>query len=257
MKRILAFAIPSFLLFLLFSGSISAQNRRYNTKQSSEPEHRFVVGLAPFSLLLPGGKLNLHGEWAYADNKSLSVLVGVPRGSKAPNWLSNDVELDGSGSTTTNKFYAAGVTVENRFYLAGNAPRGFYLAPYARYNRVWLDHITENPENKGKTTITGAFGGVGLGGSLGWQFKLGEHMTLDATFAGMDLKVMRASLIYSTTDPDNDIAAFRDKVQETVKDIPLIGSKLVAAVDGDRVKVRTPGLVVPSYRFNLTVNYAF
>lgn len=249
--------IPALFFFLLLTTAVSAQNRRYSAKRSSEPEHRFVVGLAPLSLLTPGGKLNLHGEWAYAENKSLSILVGVPRGSKAPNWVSNDVSFEGQGATTTNKFYGFGVTAENRFYFANNAPRGFYIAPYARYNRIWLDHITENPENKGTTTVTGAFGGFGIGGSLGWQFRMGEHMTLDATFVGVDMKLMRATLIYETTDPENDIAAFRDKVQETVGDIPLIGSKLVAAIDGDRVKVHSPRLAIPAYRFNLTVNYAF
>ncbi|MBK8424667.1 MAG: DUF3575 domain-containing protein [Lewinellaceae bacterium] len=235
MTRTLALAIPAFLLFIFLSNTSSAQSRRSSYK-SSEPEKRFVVGLAPFSLLFPSGKVNLHGEWAYADNKSLSVE---------------------EGATVTNKFNSFGITAENRFYLAKNAPRGFYLAPYVRYNRLWIDRITENPEERGETTITGALGGFGLGGSLGWQFRLGEHMTLDATFAGVDFKLMRGTLIYKTTDPENDIAAFRDKVQETVGDIPIIGSKLVAAIEGDQVKVHSPRILLPAYRFNVTVNYAF
>jgi len=256
MTRTLALAIPAFLLFFFLSNTSSAQSRR-SSYRSSEPEKRFVVGLAPFSLLFPSGKVNLHGEWAYADNKSLSVLIGVPRGSKAPGWLTNDVSVGEEGATVTNKFNSFGITAENRFYLAKNAPRGFYLAPYVRYNRLWIDRITENPEERGETTITGALGGFGLGGSLGWQFRLGEHMTLDATFAGVDFKLMRGTLIYKTTDPENDIAAFRDKVQETVGDIPIIGSKLVAAIEGDQVKVHSPRILLPAYRFNVTVNYAF
>jgi hypothetical protein len=126
-----------------------------------------------------------------------------------------------------------------------------------RYNRIWLDHITENTESTGETTITGALGGFGLGGAVGWQFRLGEHMTMDATVAGVDLKWMRGTLIYETTDPENDIVAFRDKVQDAVDDLPVIGSKLVADIDGNRVKAHSPGFLMPAYRFNLTVNYVF
>jgi len=257
MNRILVFVLPA-LFFSLFQPAESfAQNRRTTSYASQEPDQRFVVGIAPFSLLLPSGKANLHGEWAYADNKSLSVLIGIPRRSKAPDWLSNDITVGDQGRATTNNFHSFGVVAENRFYFAHKAPRGFYLAPYLRYNRIWLDHISTNPENQGETTITGAFGGFGLGGSLGWQFRLGEHMTLDATLIGLDVKWMRGALTYATTDPDNDISAFRDQVQETVKDIPLIGSSLAASIDGDQIKVRTPGVALPAYRFNLTVNYAF
>jgi hypothetical protein len=42
-----------------------------------------------------------------------------------------------------------------------------------------------------------------------------------------------------------------------VEDIPLIGDRLSAAVDGDRIRVNTPGFVLPAYRFNLSVNYVF
>lgn len=240
---------------LLFSSFFPAESFAQPRRRSSAPEQRFVVGLAPFSLLTRSGKVNLHGEWAYADNMSLSVLVGVPRRGKAPGWLARDIRVDDDGRTTTNTFHSFGLTVENRFYPGSRAPRGFYLAPYARYNRFWLTRITDNPENQGKTTTTGAIGGFGLGGSVGWQFRLGDNMTLDATFAGVDVKWMRGTLTYATTDPD--LEAFRDEVQAVVEDIPLIGSRLAAEIEGDQVKVRTPGLLLPAYRFNLTVNYAF
>ena len=255
MTRTLALAIPAFLLFFFLSNTSSAQSRRSSYK-SSEPEKRFVVGVAPFSLLFPSGKVNLHGEWAYADNKSLSVLIGVPRGSKAPGWLTNDVSVGEEGATVTNKFNSFGITAENRFYLAKNAPRGFYLAPYVRYNRLWIDRITENPEEGGETTITGALGGFGLGGSLGWQFRLGEHMTLDATFAGVDFKLMRGTLIYKKTDPKHNRAASRDKVQETAGHIRSIGSKLMAARRGAQDTVRSRRSSLHAYRFKATSSYA-
>lgn len=248
---IVIFALVSILFMLPFAAQAQYQRR------SSAPEHRFVVGVAPFSLLLPSGKVNLHGEWAYADGKSISVLLGVPRSSKAPTLLANNITVEGAGRITTNDFHSFGLIVENRFYIGNNAPQGFYLAPYARYNRIWLTHTTANPESQGETKIVGAYGGFGFGAAAGLQFRLGQNMTVDATFAGVDLKWMRGTLTYSTTDPNNDIAKFRDKVQDAVEHIPIIGPKLSADIEGDKVKVHTPGLPLPAYRFNLTVNYAF
>jgi hypothetical protein len=92
---------------------------------------------------------------------------------------------------------------------------------------------------------------------MGVQFRLGDHVTMDATIVGLDFKWMRGTLTYSTNDPANDVAQFREEVQAAVEDIPLIGHKLAAAIDGDQIKVHTPGAVLPGYRFNLSVNYVF
>lgn len=245
------------LAFLLLAAQISAQSRRPAPRRSSASEQSFSLGLAPLSLITRSGKINLRGEWAYAGNKSLALTVAVPRPTKAPNWLTNDIEVPEAGSATKNTFQNFGLILENRFYLGHSAPAGLYVGPYARYNRFWLTRSTENPNNNAETRITGAVGGFGLGGMVGAQFHLGEKFTLDVTFAGLDFKWMRGTLRYSTNDPDNNIAEFRDKVQTVVEDIPLIGSKLSADIEGNEVKVRTPGLLLPGYRFNLTVNYVF
>ncbi len=239
------------------AASVSAQSNRNRRNYDDEPEQKWSVGLAPFSLILPSGKVNVRGEWAYASNKSLSLLVGIPRPTKMPNLLENTFDLTGEGKTVKNRYSSFGAVLENRFYLGGNAPRGFYLAPYARYNHFSLARTTEVNESQYATTFKGAVNGVGLGGAMGVQFRLGDHITMDATLVGLDFKWMRGTLTYTTNDPNNDVAAFRDEVQTAVQDIPLIGSKLSAAIDGDRIKVHTPGAALPGYRFNLSVNYVF
>ncbi|MCB0527037.1 MAG: hypothetical protein KDC61_23310 [Saprospiraceae bacterium] len=250
-------ASSAFILLgcLFLTSVLSAQQNRFRpAKKQSSSEQSFSVGLAPFSLLLPSGKVNLHGEWAYAPDKSLSLIVAVPRPTTVPGLVANNIDLSDNGEIVQNKFSSFGAILEQRFYLGQNAPRGFYLAPYARYNRF---SVTRSVETDFETKITGAVGGFGLGVAAGVQFRIGDFLTLDATIAGVDLKWMRGTLKYSTDNPENDLAAFRDEVQETVGDIPIIGSKLSAQIDGNAVKVHTPGLLMPGYRFNLTVNYLF
>jgi len=247
----------AFALLLSLSSNIVAQQRFTPRKTQSAPEQKFSVGFAPFSMLLPSGKVNLHGEWAYSANKSVSLLLGIPRPTTAPGFIANNLDLNDEGDATTNRYTSFSAVIEHRFYLGQNAPRGFYLAPYTRYNNFGITRTTENADNEFKTTVKGSIGGLGLGAAAGVQFRLGDFLTLDATLAGVDFKWMRGTLTYSSDDPENDVAAFRDKVQEAVGDIPFIGSKLIPAIEGNTVKVRTPGVLMPGYRFNLTLNYLF
>ena len=260
-EKLFKMKFPALLLalasLLSFSFNVTAQQRFTPRKTQSAPEQRFSVGFAPFSVLLPSGKVNLHGEWAYSANKSVSLLLGIPRPTTAPGFIANNVDLDEEGDVTTNRYTSFSAIVEHRFYLGQNAPRGFYLAPYTRYNNFGITRTTINADNQYETTVKGTIGGLGLGAAAGVQFKLGDFLTLDATLAGVDFKWMRGTLTYSTDDPENDVAAFRNKVQEAVGDIPFIGSKLTPQIDGNAVKVRTPGVLMPGYRFNLTLNYLF
>lgn len=253
---------PSALLLVLsfsfsFAPGLSAQKRFAHRKSQTSSARTFSVGLAPFSLLLPSGKVNLRGEWAYSDNKSISLLVGIPRPTPAPNFVARYLDLNDAREAAVNRYTSFGAVLEHRFYVGQNAPRGFYLAPYGRYNNFAITRTTESAGSQYKTTIKGAVGGLGFGAAAGVQFRIGDFLTMDATLAGIDLKWLRGTLTYSTNDPENDLAAFRDKVQNVVGDIPFIGSKLSADLDGNTVKVRTPGLLVPGYRFNLTINYTF
>lgn len=254
----------SLLLFLFLSlgvCSLEAQNRRnIPARRPAAPEsnNSFLIGFAPISLITSSGKVNLRGEWVYADDKSLSVIVGIPRATRMLGFVENALVLD-EDNTDENKYRSFGLIVENRFYLGSEAPNGFYLAPYARFNRFWLTRTTRDPETGYVTEFTGAVGGAGIGGSAGAQFRLGDHLTLDFTLAGIDFKWLSGTLKYRSNDPENDVVALRNKVADKLGEIPLIGPALAdrVKIDGDEIKVRTPGWLLPAYRTNITINYRF
>ncbi len=246
----------SIFISIVFIAQVAAQyDSRYRDDEDG-PEHRFTLGVAPFSLLLRSGKVNMRGEWAYSKNKSLSLLVAVPRATKIPGYLLDDLDATEGGKTTKNRFTQFGLILENRFYVTHRAPIGFYVAPYLRYNRFAITH-TKTTSDGYQTKIKGAIGGSGFGAAMGAQFRLGKHMTLDLTAAGIDFKWMNGTLFYTSNDPDNDIVAFRNKIQEKVEEIPIIGKALSAQIEDSQVKVRSALGIWPAYRFNLTLNYAF
>lgn len=249
--------IAALTLLFSFLSITASMAQRARSSRSNDDTPVFTVGIAPLSFLTKTGNFKIHGEWAYASNKSVSLLVNLPRPTKLPDWLVNNIAVDDTNRLVSNKYSSVGVIAEHRFYLGQRAPRGFYLAPYARYNRFSVTRTTENPSNNGETKLTGAVGGFGLGAAAGAQFSIGEQVFLDFTIVGLDFKLMRGTLKYTTNDPENNLNEFRDKVQEQVGDIPFIGKKLVAQLEGDEIKVHTPGFLLPALRFNFTANYRF
>ena len=245
----------AFLLTLVFCCLCSVEV--FSQKRMPAVKPKFALGIAPFSVLFASGKANLRGEWAYAPKKSLSLLLGIPRPTPAPAFVADKLDLNDATTATTNRFTSFGAILEHRFYLGENALRGFYLAPYGRFNNFSVDRTTINADNQYKTSVKGTIGGLGLGAAAGVQMRLGDFITLDATLVGLDMKWLRGSVTYATDNPENNLAAFREQVQKTVGDIPFVGSKLSANIEDNAVKVRAPGLPMPAYRFNLSLNFVF
>jgi hypothetical protein len=244
------------LFLLLFAVLFTAFNAGAQHRFSEATYPQFSVGVGPLSLLTRTGKINLNGSWNYASNKSVRVLLQVPVSTRVPNLISDEVDLS-TGDVVRNTFRSSGLVVEHRFYPGNRAPAGFFLAPYFRYSHYGLRRDITNPETDFQTRIRGRLAGAGVGGAAGFQFKMGKRWGMDLTLAGVDIKWMGATLWYSTNNPDKDVQALLEEVQQSVADIPLIGDKLLSVVEGESVKARIGGVVLPGYRFNLAVNYIF
>jgi len=85
------------------------------------------------------------------------------------------------------KMTAFSLTPEVRFYLGKEGMRGFYVAPFLRYDRfsvsLPVDYIYQNRLET--VTINGNVDGFSAGLSFGAQWKLSERLYLDCTFVGM------------------------------------------------------------------------
>jgi Protein of unknown function (DUF3575) len=226
--------------------------------EGEEGEQAFMIGLAPVSLVRGTGRVNVRGEFAYRHNKSISVLLGIPRKTDVPSWLTSVIQIDSvGGRVAETKYKNFALNIGHRFYFGGKKPGGgFYLEPYVRYNRFTMTFEQANDERTGSTIITGKIGGPGIGGALGVQWRIGKHFSVDWSL-GLDIRSVGGSLKYESTDPNNDVVAFRDKVQDQLEDFPILGSRLASQIDQDFVRVRIPGSPFPGARSNLTLNFVF
>lgn len=249
--------VPFEVTHAQFSKNSSAQ---YSILENYDRENQaFIVGLAPLSPLARMGRVNTRFEFAYRKNMSVSVMLGVPISTKVPNVLTELIRVDSlGGRETSNRYKSFVFNVGHRFYFGGKKPAGgFYLEPYVRYNRFTLTHEQSSDSGVGNTIITGRLGGVGVGGAFGVQWRIGSRVTLDFTALGLDMRWLGGSLKYQSTDPDNKVVELRDKVQKELADLPFIGDKVAAQLDGDQVKVRIPSFPVPGARCNFTIGVAF
>jgi hypothetical protein len=254
-----AFSIVAILFLSLIAQPLQAQyNKSAKNTRDTEGETAIIIGMAPLSLIPTLGRVHFRGEYAYRHNKSVSVLLGVPRKTDVPTFITELSTLDSvGGSVAQNNYKSFALNIGHRFYFGGKKPAGgFFLEPYVRYSRFTVKHEQGNDDAPGNTVVTAKIGGPGIGGALGVQWRIGQHFSFDLT-TGADLRFMGGSVAYKSTDPNNDIVAFRDKVQEKVKDWPLLGDGIAAQLNGDEVKVRVPSSPIPLPRLNITIGYAF
>jgi hypothetical protein len=118
------------------------------------------------------------------------------------------------------RFHGFGLTPEFRYYFAAvEAPKGFYVAPFLRYQRFTLTY-----DDPGNSQYNGEaiFRATGVGATLGGQWVFGNGFTLDAFFG---------------------LAANSFNVRTNVPGL------------SDKIKIPIPGVVSP--RFGLTIGKAF
>jgi hypothetical protein len=118
-----------------------------------------VLKLNPLSLAI--GNISLSYERILSEKTSFQLQAGY--------WL--------GGTVGETKFSGMSLTPEFRYYVTDNErPKGFYLAPFARYQSITANSKTDSDASATLTRIGG-------GAAFGYQFLFGKSVTWD-TFLG-------------------------------------------------------------------------
>lgn len=129
---------------------------------------------------------------------------------------------------------------EVRFYLGKEGLRGFYIAPFLRYDRfkvvLPVEYIYESRLQS--VTINGNVDGFSGGLSLGAQWRLSEHFYLDCTFVGLSYGIASGEL--SGKRPLN--ADEQKEVRDAIKDIelPVVDYTYNVHEQGVDIKIKGP-----------------
>jgi len=202
MKKLFA---SGFLFIVLLAGTSALAQQRSTTQSRStnkvnEADVPYnLIKINPLSLFTRTGSVFYERVLNEHTSVQLGVQYTLPRRARI---LGTDI-LGPNGEL--NRF---AITPEFRYYPSGNAPTGFYLAPFARYaNLSAKGDITRNvggqPQTfQGKVTLHT----YSIGGLIGGQFLFGEHISLDA-YLGPYFSVGSLSISQNVTKEDYKIPA--------------------------------------------------
>jgi hypothetical protein len=256
MQKVLkSFVIGSLLLSSQFAKAQDATK----TISSDQKKNIFKVNLT--SLIFKN--LSFQYERVVARKTSvalgLSVMpkTGLPFASTIKDqWGGNADAARAIDQTQLSNF---SITPEVRFYLGKKqAPAGFYIAPFVRYNQLKFDQIytfTPSDNTLHTANIKGTLNNIGGGILIGSQWNLGKSMTLDWWIAGPIYGSSNGNL--SGTDPKGIPVQDRAKVKSDIESTDIPGTKIEATVGANQIDVNLSGPYVGLRAFGIALGIKF
>jgi len=241
-------SITCLLLAIAISFSSIAQDDEVST-------YDIGVKWAPAGLYF--GKITLGGEYNMNLKKSITLTLGIPYNQ------ATSYKLDNKKETITQKTFSA--MAGYRLYLGEGNMHGAYFEPYVKY----LKHnasFTTDADIDGTTrdfAVTSDYSAIGVGAQLGAQFLIGNHFTIDFYFLGPEAnsakhEVLMQELGSGAPWDAQESADAQQKINDTFKDVPIIGKKLEVTVNANQrfVSSEYKGFL-PGFRFGLSFGYRF
>lgn len=265
------------LLFLLMApiSALSAQET-----DTLEPESEVVVAEKAVSVRNPFDaaamnfiKLNATSlvaknfsfQYERVLSRHISVALGfrfMPKTGLPFGGTLEDVLVE-DGSPETERFVhdarAGGfaVTPELRYYIGAGSGKGFYLAPFARYEHFSLSstYIFTAPDNSVQSiNFNGGDDVLGIGLMIGSQFRLSDHIYLDWWIAGPYYTHHSLDLNAAGFNITQDEAAV---LQEELNKIELLNFDMKASVTNTTANLRSGGSLAALRAFGLCLSVRF
>lgn len=197
------------------------------------------------------GNLKAGYERIISDNQSLTINAGMLIPRELPGFIEIDSELEDIDSELSSFSLSA----EYRFYTGDNvAPRGFYLAPYARLNNFSFKFNDVYDGNE--ATVDSDFSTLGIGLQLGYQWVISDLVTIDWYFFGLGLDRDVYSAKFTSDEQGFDYAELEEDIRTEVEDIPIIGKNFELETGDDYVKCET-SFLFPGLRAGLSIGIIF
>jgi hypothetical protein len=252
--------LKSFVIgtLLLVSQFVKAQDVS-KTISSNQKKNIFKVNLT--SLIFKNLSFQYERVVARKTSVALGVSVmpktGLPFASTIKDqWGGNADATRAIDETQLSNF---SITPEVRFYLGKKqAPAGFYIAPFIRYNQLKFDQFyrfTTSDQQQHVANIKGTLNNIGGGILIGSQWNLGKSMTLDWWIAGPIYGSSKGNL--SGTDPKGIPVSDRAKVKSDIESTDIPGTKIEATVGANQIDVNLSGPYVGLRAFGIALGIKF
>lgn len=223
-----------------------------NASENESQAFKNIIKINVSSLVFKTGSFQferlLNRKMSVALGIRLSPASGLPFRSSIENTIENKGgEVDEEVKSFINGARMSGFafTPEFRYYFGKEAGRGFYLAPFVRYEQFNLrsTYLLKTDTNETVTPIPfrGQVSVFGIGILLGSQFHIGGRLTLDwwilgPYFTANTLKLSAGNLNLS---PDE-----QNQLKESLDGIEFGWAKISSDVSAERAKLKARGSFV-------------
>lgn len=166
---------------------------------------------------------------------------------------------DAQRAIETTQLSNVAITPEFRFYLGKGNGKGFYIAPFARYQHMHFEQVYSYTASNGKKhtpLIGGSINNFGGGLLFGAQWMLGNKVSLDWWIAGPLYGSTSGNL--SGIDDMSDLSpADRADLKNDIESVDIPLTKLEATIGQNRVDVKLSGPYVGIRAFGFAFGFRF
>jgi len=224
----------------------------------AQTDNKNVVKIFPTSFLF--GKATLGYERVLNDNSSFTLNIGLPSGISPSKYVSFeetewlnliDGKLDGFLLMPGYRF---------NFSKKG-APLGFYIEPYLKYEEFstsWQAEFIDDENERFLSSFDGSYSGLGVGIQMGFLFLIGDVVSIEWSFFGLEAKTPNAEIKYTDLSGGADIDDVYVEIAENFSsDIPVIGDKIEFEKGSNYVKGIASDFILPGFRSAISIGIAF
>lgn len=179
-----------------------------------------------------------------------------------PDAFFDRIESAGSGNNIqfeSGKLKGFTFAGEYRFYVKGDAPQGFYVAPYLKLNNNRFDVI--GSYNNSNNINVDASAGLGLftasiGGNIGYQWLIADKVTVNWNIFGLGIGRSRISGEF-TVDDNGSISGFAEDVTRYLDLIPFIPNIDIDSDNTARTVSVNDSFWTPATRASISIGLYF
>lgn len=251
--RAIAFGVS-----LLACTGIFAQEK---IAEQVSPLGKTIVKVNLTSLLFKNGSFQVERvispKSSFALGVSFLPKTGLPFASTLSEEFGDNADAQRAIETTRLSNFA--ITPEYRFYLSGKAPKGFYIAPFARYQHMNFQQQYSFTASNGKVynpIISGNINNIGGGILLGAQWNLSKKLTFDWWIAG-PIYGSSSGDLSGTSDMSDLSAQGRADLENDIESVDIPLTKLDATVGNNRIDVKLSGAYAGVRAFGFALGFRF
>ncbi len=256
--------IPALLLLVMLMG--------ITRDTAAQTDNGVKLGLGAFAF----SNLHLAYERTLSEDFSLEADFGLYFPIKATNRFA-DVEIEDNDGV---KHSLTGITFDDRVvtvdqmnlggYYIGLTARyypgekyagsGFYLGPYIVHHSLGSTKLEAHDEKDFEYDGNFKFKNTNVGLELGVQWRVGEkeNFIIDWTIAGAGVGFAKFTGDYSSTDTSIDFEEQAADAQEWFSDLgDYFDDRVEATARDNGLDAELKGFILPSFRFGLSLGYAF